>query len=953
MESGRLYQMRFKMPNPMQTASTPRTGRAGLSVVFVLLLGLAVNESADVYLDYRWFQSLGHNAIFHNMLLTKWLTGLGVALLMGLGIQLNSALAFRACRDLHPAYLADVDGVPQINLAALMRRLRLPATICLSLAAGLLWAGLWTQVALFLHGGTFGAQDPLFNRDIGFYVFRLPLLRSGLTFLQWLTGLSAATAALVYATHRALAQTPRGFYLSNAARKHLLVLGALYLLEHALALLLDMYNLLYSEQGPMAGASYADVHAKLPALRLYAGLAGVGAVLLLSTVQQRGFGRVFWALALQVVGAVGVHFYPMVVQRFNVIPNELEKERPYLAHNITATRAAYGLATVQERNLTADATLTAQDIRDNHATIENIRLWDHQPLLETFAQIQEIRTYYDFYAVDNDRYLIDGKLRQVMLSPRELSAASLPSRTWVNEHFTFTHGYGLTLGPVNEATPEGLPELFVQDIPPVSKTSDIQVKRPQIYFGELSDSHVFVRTKNREFDYPAGEGYVETDYDGSAGIRFDSTLMRLALASRLGSMKVLLSNDINADSRVLLHRNVTERIQRVLPFAHLDSDPYMVVRQDGTLLWICDAYLTSRHYPYAQPWTSTGLNYIRNSLKITVDAYDGTVTAYMADESDPLLQAYRAFSPSTFVPLDAMPEDVRAHLRYPVQIFNIQAAMFATYHMQQAQLLYHREDQWAIPTVSTSDAALQPMEPYYTVMRLPGEATPEFILMLPLTPKRKDNLSAWMVARSDGSHLGELVVYRFPKDRLVFGPQQIINRINQDPEISEQISLWDQRGSDAIFGTLLVIPLNESLLYVRPLYLRSEGGKIAELKRVIVAYEKRIAMEPSLQQALGTLFRDDSVASHTPDNHGTRARAPASPPPSGAPSTTAKAESATTNNSVQSAAKLALLHFELALEAQRAGDWARYGTELSIVEALLRDMQTPVDIGQETPKTAQ
>ena len=562
-----------------------------------------------------------------------------------------------------------------------------------------------------------------------------------------------------------------------------------------------------------------------------------------------------------------------------------------------------------------------------------MRLWDHQPLLDTFAQIQEIRTYYDFASVDNDRYMIDGQLRQTMLSPRELSTSSLPNRTWINERFVFTHGYGLTLGPVNETTDEGLPVLMVQDIPPISNTPSIKVTQPSIYFGELVSDHVFVRTRDKEFHYPSGDGNVETEYDGEDGVRFDSGLARLAIAIRLGTLKLLLSNDIDTDSRVLMYRNISERVRKVTPFLAFDGDPYMVVREDGTLVWICDAYTVSNRYPYAEP-VPTGVNYIRNSVKVVVDAYQGTVTPYAVDDKDPILAAWRKVFPNTFRPLSEMPADLRAHLRYPEQIFAMQAEMFTTYHMAEAQLLYNREDQWEVPTISAQESK-QKMSPYYTVMKLPGENEAEFILMLPFSPKRKDNLAAWMVARSDGEHLGELVVYTFPKDRLVFGPQQVINRINQDAEISRQISLWDQRGSQALFGTLLVVPIEESLIYVRPLYLRSEGGKIPELKRVVVAYEKQIAMEPSLREAINAIFgAAPAAASHAAA--ASNVQGAEHEQAVGEPPASSDAAPVATGGSVQ---VQALQHFERAIAAQRAGDWAAYGRELDAVEALLRQMQ--------------
>ena len=445
-----------------------------------------------------------------------------------------------------------------------------------------------------------------------------------------------------------------------------------------------------------------------------------------------------------------------------------------------------------------------------------------------------------------------------MLSPRELSSDSIPTKNWINETLTFTHGYGLTLGPVTQVTPEGLPVLLVKDIPPVSTAKEIKITRPEIYYGKLSSSHVIVNTKSKEFDYPAGEDNVFTEYAGAGGVKIDSLLRKLAFAAHFGSMKLLLSNDMTGASRVLYHRTIAERVGRVLPFLRLDSDPHMVVTDAGRLVWMYDAYTVSDRYPYSQP-VGGGVNYIRNSVKITIDAYDGSMRFYIADPADPIAKTIANVFPGVLHPIGEMPEDLRRHIRYPLDIFGVQTAVYSTYHMEDLQSFYNREDQWEIPVMG-AEAQREAMESYYTIMKLPGEKKEEFILMIPFNPKKKDNLSAWMVARSDGDAYGKMIVYRFPKDRLVYGPKQIVARINQDTEISRQVSLWDQRGSQVMQGTLLVIPIENSLIYVQPLYLRAETGKIPELKRVIVAYENKIAMEETLERALARIFGESAGA---------------------------------------------------------------------------------------------
>ena len=479
-----------------------------------------------------------------------------------------------------------------------------------------------------------------------------------------------------------------------------------------------------------------------------------------------------------------------------------------------------------------------------------MRLWDRDPLLLTFGQLQEIRTYYDFVSVDDDRYWIDGKYRQVLLSPRELNPASLPTRTFINEHLTFTHGMGLTLGPVNQVTPEGLPELFVKDLPPVS-TGSLTVSRPQIYYGELAQDYVFTNTRQREFDHPSGEDNVYAAYTGTGGVQVGNLLRRLILAYQFGSSKILFSQDITNDSRVLYYRNVVARAAKALPFLQFDRDPYLVIGVDGTLRWILDAYTTSDRYPYAQR-LADGTSYMRNSVKVVIDAYNGSLVAYVSAPTDPLIRTWARIFPGIFAPLDSMPADLRAHIRYPDDLYRIQTSLYTTYHMDAPEDFYHREDQWQIPVVAEANGNVPFMR--HIVMRLPEEAKAEYIYMVPFTPRGKDNLAAWMVARNDGDVYGKLRVYRLSRQSLVFGPQQIENRINQNTEVSRQVSLWDQGGSKVIRGDLLVIPINQSLLYVQPLYLQAEGGKIPELKRVVVAYQNQVVMQETLDGGLAELF---------------------------------------------------------------------------------------------------
>jgi uncharacterized protein len=674
----------------------------------------------------------------------------------------------------------------------------------------------------------------------------------------------------------------------------------------------DTADLLYSTTGPLVGASYTDLHARLPALRVSAVVALAGAI----AVVVGGFRRQLPLYAIPAIVAYGLvailgrGLLPALMQQFVVAPTELTREMPYLRHHITATRAAWGLDSVEIRDLSAEPTLTLKDIKANGPTIENVRLWDREPLLQTFGQLQEIRTYYDFVSVDDDRYQIDGRYRQVLLSPRELNPASLPTRTFINEHLTFTHGMGITLSPVNQVTPVGLPVLFIKDLPPVSTVS-LRLTRPQIYYGELTTPFVFTGTRQREFDHPSGEANVYTSYKGTGGVPVGNLLRRAILAGYFGSSKILFSGDITSESRVLYHRTIMARARKALPFLSFDRDPYLVAAADGTLKWILDGYTDTRDYPYAERLRD-GTSYMRNSVKLVIDAYDGTLTPYITAPSDPLIRTWSRIFPGIFVPLESMPADLKTHIRYPDDIYRIQTSLYTTYHMDSPEDFYHREDQWQIPTVAEAEGTVPFMR--HIIMRLPEEQRAEFIYMVPFTPRGKDNLAAWMVARNDGDVYGKLRVYRLPRQSLVFGPRQIMNRINQNTEIARQVSLWDQRGSEVIRGDLLVIPIEESLLYVQPLYLRAEGGRIPELKRVILAYQNQVVMQETLDAALAELFG--------------RAAGPREEPLLASDSVAPAAPVSNQTSPAANLAEEARRRYDAAIQAQRDLDWARYGEEM-------------------------
>jgi len=879
-----------------------------------------VGQTVPLYTDWLWFQEVGYARVFVTILSLRGWLFIGVGLGTFLFLYLNLTLAARTARPDALWELEDQLGLPsRAVLEPLIRRLLLPVLAVVSFFSGVSASGNWETVLEYFNATPFDTTDPLFNRDLSFYVFTLPFWR---LLYGWAMLLLTATMGLglaLYVLQRSLVLTARGPRLAAGARTHLLLLGTALLGFKAWGFWLDRFDLLFSPRGVVFGASYSDVNASLPVLGILAALALLCAAACLFQVWRPGWR--FLAAGLVVLAAMwvgGLGAYPALLQRFRVTPNELVAEGPYIINNIRMTRKAFGLDRIEEKDFPAEENLTAAALERNNPTIKNIRLWDHRPLLVTFGQLQEIRTYYKFTDVDNDRYLIGGEYRQIMLSPRELSYRHLPSRIWINEHLTYTHGYGVIVGPVNRISPEGLPEFFVKDIPPVA-TGFPKITRPEIYYGEISNDYVFVRTKSQELDYPAGDQNVYTRYAGRGGIPMASFLTKLAFAIRFGEIKIVLSDDLTGESRIMIHREVAKRVRQIAPFLRFDRDPYLVITDDGRLVWMIDGYTASDRYPYSQPVRDLG-NYIRNSVKATVDAYHGTVTFYLADPADPIIRTYARAFPGLFKPLGDMPADLQRHIRYPEDLFSIQAKMYATYHMEDPQVFYNKEDLWAIPR-RTVEGRDREMEPYYTIMRLPGEKKEEFILLTLFNPSRRDNMIAWLAARTDPPNYGRLIVYNFPKAKLVYGPRQIDARIDQEPTISQQLSLWNQRGSTTIRGSLLAIPIDQSLIYVQPLYLAAaEQGALPELRRVFVAYGNQIAMEPTLEQSLQRIFGGRARV-----EDGTRPAAGAAPPVVG--------------DALRGVAQRAWEAWSRAQEALRRGDWSAYGEEQRRLEQALREFR--------------
>jgi len=877
-----------------------------LGIVLGVLLVVAV-ASAYVYTEWLWFRHLGYVQVIWRVWLSRLWVGAAVGLLYALFLGGN---LYWAQRQRHLG-VQEAWGIPPLPPGFGM--LVWVASIGVGFIAGLSSSGQWPLVLSYLNQVGFGLTDPLFGRDAAFYVFSLPFFRLVYALVSTLLVLSVLGSAVIYFLTGGLVGAAGRISIGRQARWHLSLLVAGYLLLKAWGYWLDRYGLLFSERGTVFGAGYADVHAVLPALNVLTGLAVVVAAAVVFTARLRSLRPLLAALGLlAALSLVGGTIYPAAVQQFRVNPNEIEKEKPFISNDIRYTRLAYNLDAIREVAFTPRDSLTYEELMAAPGVVENIRLWDYQPLKQTYGQLQEIRLYYTFPDTDVDRYTVDGRYRQVLVAVRELNLGNLPAeaRTWINERLKYTHGYGMVMSPANRFTQEGMPEFFIKDIPPVA-TADVRVTEPRIYYGELTNQWVVVNTREKEFDYPRGDVNEWYTYEGRGGIPIGNWLNRLAFAVRLESYQLLFSGAITPESRVMLYRNIAQRTHRIAPFLRLDRDPYPVLHE-GRIFWILDAYTTSNNFPYSQR-SAEGFNYVRNSVKVVVDAFNGDITFYMFDPADPIVQTYGRIFPGLFRPAEEMPAGLRAHVRYPVDLFRWQAKMYAAYHMQDPFVFYNREDLWNIAQEIFGTQTVE-MEPYYLMMELDPKVGPEYILLLPYTPNEKRNMIAWMAARCDGPHYGQLLVYKFPKERLVFGPMQIEARIDQDARISQDLALWGAK--ELVFrGNLLVIPVKESILYVEPLYLQSPETKLPELKRVIVGYGNVVAMERTLEDALRAVTLGVT--------------APPTGPTTGPPAVE------TVPDLIRRANQL----YRTAQERLRAGDWAGYGQAVGELGELLQKLQ--------------
>ncbi len=903
---------------------------AAIIIVILVVLGLA----DELLVDLLWFGVLGYRSVFLTQLGAQVTIFAAVWFVAFISICTSGFIALSLSQERERLHIVRRSGeMTEVNLPELIRALgdRIPwrllvlgASAVLGLFAASGEASSWDTYLKGFYAAPFGHADPAFGKDLAFYIFTLPLLEDWRDLFMLILFLTAVVTGIVFWARGALDFRDSPPRISRGAAAHFSVLLAFFFVQRAMNYWLARPELLLHSNGVVYGLRYVDHALWEPGLWLLVILSLVAAAISLANLGQRGL-RLPVIAAITLFGpAILLNLIQPVIEKLYVKPDELRVEKPYLERNIALTRMAYHLDSVDVRQFDGKGTLTRASLDQDATTINNIRLWDPRPLLATYRQLQEIRLYYDFLNVDIDRYWINGKYTEVMLSPRELNLSLLPdnAQTWVNRHLKFTHGSGLTMSPVNAKDSEGLPVFYIKNIPAESDVG-FKVPQPAIYFGQEPDNYAIVKAATPEFDYPLGADNVYSYYKGTGGVPVSGLLRRLLFSYFYRDINLLVTSNIIDGSRIMIRRNISDRVARLAPFLGQDRDPYLVLH-DGRLVWILDCYTTSDHFPYSQR-NSEGINYIRNSVKVVIDAYSGATDFYIADPADPIIQTWRRIFPAMFKPISAMPDDLRQHVRYPEDFFLIQADIYRTYHMTDPAVFYNREDQWGFPRENYADETI-PMQPYYVIMRLPGETHDEYILMLPMVPESRgtvrDNMISWLAARCDGTDYGHLFEFAFSKDRLFYGPYQIQARINQNPDISQQYSLWNQMGSKVILGNLLVFPIENALLYVEPLYIRAESGQLPELQRVIAAYSDRIVMGNDLGNTLSALFTAP-VKSPAP----TVSRA-SSGGTQTVNTTMASAGGAKPSPAVKGDLNGAAMHYSRALAALKTGDWAQFGIEM-------------------------
>ena len=943
---------RDKKPKGMDRIHRPKKGLSFVVMVIVVILVLLIG-CAGFLTNWMWFDSLGYEKVFW----TKFLSQLEI----GVPVFLAAMLLVRIyLKSLKKHYFIEVES-HEIPDEKRLNKISWGMSVVFGLLVGLTaGASTWMDFRQFANATSFGLKDPLFHLDISFYVFKLAFLTKANNIVLGIV-VGVVIITLLYYGILITVRTPDMFewepeepegpetsgenaipftrkyrkkpsekrtldlnndnmiQLLHIASGKLTLLGIIFYLMVAMDFLMRQFDLLHVHTGAVYGAGFTDVNVKLWVYRLIMVLSIVGAVTLCHHMHRKEPKKlVRIPIAIVAVGLLG-GVVSFAVQNLLVSPDEINKESKYLERNISYTRHAYGLDNIKVEEFPAEQNLNRQAIRDNSQTITNIRINDYEPVQDFYNQTQSIRQYYDFNDVDIDRYNIDGEQTQTYLAAREINESKISS-TWINRHLKYTHGYGAAVSRVDAVTASGQPDIIVKNIPPESEAKDIDITRPEIYFGELTNDYVIVNTDEQEFDYPNGNENSYSTYKGKAGIKLN-LLNRILFSVREGSMKLLVSSNVNSDSRIIINRNIKDRVEKLMPYLSYEKDPYMTV-VNGKLYWIVDAYTTSSYYPYSEPYSGEvgSTNYIRNSVKVVVDAYNGDTTFYVVDQDDPVARTYQKIYPTLFKDVKAMPEGIRKHIRYPNSLLKIQAGVYTKYHMDQVKVFYQDEDLWDIAHQIYGTEEKE-MDPSYFIFELPDEKKAEFINMIPFTPKSKQNMTAIMMARNDGNRYGQLLVYKFPKNKTVYGPMQIEAQIDQNTEISKEFSLWNSSGSKYRRGDLFVIPINNSIMYVEPVYLEASNQAIPEMKRVIVAYGDKIAYESTLEDALADLFGEDE---------------------NGGQSQSASASSGKNNSGKSNTKELiqkANEAYENAVNAQKSGNWKKYGDYLDELEKYLNQLE--------------
>lgn len=940
---------RDKKPKGMDRIHRPKKGLSFAVMVIVVILVLLIG-CAGFLTNWMWFDSLGYEKVFW----TKFLSQLEI----GVPVFLAAMLLVRIyLKSLKKHYFIEVES-HEIPDEKRLNKISWGMSVVFGLLVGLTaGASTWMDFRQFANATSFGLKDPLFHLDISFYVFKLAFLTKANNIVLGIV-VGVVIITLLYYGILMTVRTPDMFerepegpetsgenaipftrkyrkkpsekrtldlnndnmiQLLHIASGKLTLLGIIFYLMVAMDFLMRQFDLLHVHTGAVYGAGFTDVNVKLWVYRLIMVLSIVGAVTLCHHMHRKEPKKlVRIPIAIVAVGLLG-GVVSFAVQNLLVSPDEINKESKYLERNISYTRHAYGLDNIKVEEFPAEQNLNQQAIRDNSQTITNIRINDYEPVQDFYNQTQSIRQYYDFNDVDIDRYNIDGEQTQTYLAAREINESKISS-TWINRHLKYTHGYGAAVSRVDAVTASGQPDIIVKNIPPESEAKDIDITRPEIYFGELTNDYVIVNTDEQEFDYPNGNENSYSTYKGKAGIKLN-LLNRILFSVREGSMKLLVSSNVNSDSRIIINRNIKDRVEKLMPYLSYEKDPYMTV-VNGKLYWIVDAYTTSSYYPYSEPYSGEvgSTNYIRNSVKVVVDAYNGDTTFYVVDQDDPVARTYQKIYPTLFKDVKEMPEGIRKHIRYPNSLLKIQAGVYTKYHMDQVKVFYQDEDLWDIAHQIYGTEEKE-MDPSYFIFELPDEKKAEFINMIPFTPKSKQNMTAIMMARNDGNRYGQLLVYKFPKNKTVYGPMQIEAQIDQNTEISKEFSLWNSSGSKYRRGDLFVIPINNSIMYVEPVYLEASNQAIPEMKRVIVAYGDKIAYESTLEDALADLFGEDE---------------------NGGQSQSASASSSKNNSGKSNTKELiqkANEAYENAVNAQKSGNWKKYGDYLDELEKYLNQLE--------------